>query len=231
MKYTPHHPIKRFILTGEVAKIFRSIFDSYSTPGSEEEQSVLITCAMGTVITDDQLERIEARLKERNTFLSRYKWEISRCFEKGNDMDEYDEDGVLISLYDNDEYRDNDDDTELDNTEFDNAKEVLARIFHDEGVKPMELPNGKLGYRSEPDGGKRMEALRGGWAFNAKFIVSHKYIWKAPMWDCDDFSILAKYFHEKFGLRHDSRNPELYNWDWEEYTLFPLPENLNKEEK
>lgn len=230
MNRYPNHPIKRFILTGTTAKLFRSLFDSYIKDGSTEEQSVLITCAMGTVITTDQLDRIEARLMERNTFLNKTKWNVSRCFETGNDMDAYDEDGVLISLYD-DEFAESDEPTDHDEDEWKNGKEILARILHDVGVKPNMLPNGKIGYQSEPDGGERMHALEDRWRFNAKFIVLEEYCWKAPLHEDDPFCILAKHLRDTYSKRHEVENSELYRWNWKDYTLFPLPENLQKKEE
>lgn len=231
-KHIPNQPLKRFILTGETAAIFRGLFDSFGC-GSETEQSMLLTCARGTIITCSQLERIEARLEERNTFLQAYTWNVSKCYMTGNDLDEYDEDGCLIALSAAEPgITDERDETENDKREWENAKAILARIFHDEGVKPMKLPDGSMGYHSEPDGGERMRSLYGDWRFNAKFIVELSGDWEVPMMEDDTWAELARHMREKFPRRYEYDCRRLTEgWDWEEYTLFPLPAELQKEER
>lgn len=225
--YRTHKTYKRFILTGDTARIFRSIFDSYYTRGATEEQSALVTCAMGTVIGTGQLARVTARLNERNTFLSRYKWDVRPTYCDGNDMDEYDEDGVLISFYD-DEAADVNEPTEADAQEWRSAPEILARILYEEKVKPGTLKDGRLGYMAEPDAGRRMQSLRGQWRFNAKFIVEENGDWRCPVFDEDDFSQLAEWYKKRFPGRHNFANSELYEgFDLDEIT-FPLPTNLQK---
>lgn len=222
----PELPYKHIILRGKTAKVFRSIADSYVDPNSETEQSILFTIAYGTVIDEDALERIQARLYERNQFLKYWQWNVDLAFRKGNPHDAFDADGCLIDLW-HDECCE-EEETEADRNEYKNAKNILARVFYEERVKPFVDDKGEAFYLSEPDGGERMQSLEDDWAFNAKFIVAAGRHWMTGDADFEHefgFGRMAKKEFEEHPEWYDHEGTwgsRLRGWDYERYGKFPL---------